>query len=113
MVTIDAFVNLPMIASMHAAHAGDDLTNPRVSPIHADDHRGLAPAFILAASHDPFVDQGRAYAAVLQAAGVPVEYSCYQGTIHAFVTMGGAVNVANTAVAEAATAVAAAFTASR
>ena len=41
--------------------------------------------------HDPFVDQGRAYAAVLRAAGVPVEYSCYQGTIHAFVTMGGAV----------------------
>ena len=109
MVTIDAFVNLPMIASMHAAHAGDDLTNPRVSPIHADDHSGLAPATILAASHDPLVDQGRAYAAVLRASGVPVAYSCYDGTIHAFITMGGAVDVANRAVADAASALAAAF----
>ena len=109
MVTIDAFVNLPMIASLHAAHAGDDLTNPRVSPIHADDHSGLAPATILAASYDPFVDQGRAYAAVLRASGVPVTYSCYDGTIHAFITMGGAVDVANRAVADAASALAAAF----
>jgi acetyl esterase len=100
---------LQLLIDLHAAHCGDQLLNPRASPIHAADHRGLAPAFILAASHDPFVDQGRAYAAVLAAAGVPVEYSCYQGTIHAFVTMGGAVNVANTAVAEAAAAVAAAF----
>jgi acetyl esterase len=109
MVTIDAFVNLPMIASMHAAHAGDDLTNPRVSPIHADDHSGLAPATILAASYDPLVDQGRAYAAVLRASGVPVDYSVYDGTIHAFFTMGGAVDVANRAVADAASALRAAF----
>ena len=109
MVTIDAFVNLPMIASMHAAHAGDDLTNPRASPIHADDHSGLAPATIFAASHDPFVDQGRAYAAVLRASGVPVAYSCYDGTIHAFFTMGGAVDVAKQAVADAASALATAF----
>ena len=113
MVTIDAFIGLEQITGIHAAHCGDQLLNPRASPIHAADHRGLAPAFILAASHDPFVDQGRAYAAVLRAAGVPVEYSCYQGTIHAFVTMGGAVNVANAAVAEAAAAVAAAFAGSR
>ena len=104
MLTIDAFIGLDQIVGFHAAHCGDQLLNPRASPIHAEDHRGLAPAFILAASHDPFVDQGRAYAAVLRAAGVPVEYSCYQGTIHAFVTMGGAVNVANAAVAEAAAA---------
>ena len=111
MVTIDAVVNLPLIASMHAAHAGDDLTNPRVSPIHADEHRGLAPATILAASYDPLVDQGRAYAAVLRANDVPVAYTRYEGTIHAFFTMGGAVDVANQAVADAASALAAAFTA--
>ena len=113
MVTIDAFVGLDQVIELHAAHCGDQLLDPRASPIHAVDHRGLAPSFILAASHDPFVDQGRAYAAVLRAAGVPVEYSCYQGTIHAFVTMGGAVNVANAAVAEAAAAVAAAFARAR
>ena len=41
--------------------------------------------------------------------GVPVAYSCYEGTIHAFLTMGGAVDVANQAVADAATALATAF----
>lgn len=109
MVTIDAFVNLAMISSMHAAYAGDRLLDPRVSPIHADDHTGLAPATILAASHDPLVDQGRAYAAVLRASGVPVAYHRYEGTIHAFVTMGGAVDVAHRAIADAASALAAAF----
>ena len=82
---------------------------PARLPIHADDHSGLAPATILAAGHDPLVDQGRAYAAVLRASGVPVTYSCYDGTIHAFITMGGAVDVANQAVADAASALAAAF----
>ena len=53
--------------------------------------------------------KGRAYAAVLRASGVPVTYSCYDGTIHAFLTMGGAVDVANRAVADAASALAAAF----
>ena len=109
MVTIDAFIGLEQITGLHAAHCGDQLLNPRASPIRAEDHSGLAPAFILAASHDPFVDQGRAYAAVLRAAGVPVAYSCYDGTIHAFFTMGGAVDVARTAVAEAAAKLAAAF----
>jgi acetyl esterase/lipase len=109
MVTIDAFIGLDQITAIHAAHCGDQLLDPRASPIHAEDHSGLAPAFILAAGHDPFVDQGRAYAAVLSASGVPVTYSCYVGTIHAFFTMGGAVGVANTAVAEAASALARAF----
>ena len=109
MVTIDAFVGLGQIAALHAAHCGDQPLNPRASPIHAEDHSGLAPAFILAASYDAFVDQGRAYAAVLRAAGVPVTYSCYEGTIHAFFTMGGAVDIANAAVAEAADTLASAF----
>jgi acetyl esterase/lipase len=109
MVTIDAFVNLAMISSMHAAHCGADLLDPRASPIHAEDHSGLAPASILAASHDPLVDQGRAYAAVLRASGVPVTYTCYDGAIHAFITMGGAVDIANRAVADVSQGLADAF----
>ena len=98
-LTIDAFVNFDMISGMHAAHAaGHDVLDPRLSPIHADDHRGLAPATIVAAAHDPLVDQGRAYAAALRRSDVPVTYRSYDGTIHAFLTMGGAVDVANTAV---------------
>jgi len=109
MVTIDAFINLAMITAMTAAHCGADLLDPRASPIHAEDHSGLAPASIFAASHDPLVDQGRAYAALLRASAVPVTYSSYEGAIHAFITMGGAVDIANRAVADVAKTLAEAF----
>lgn len=109
MLTVDAFVNFDMISGMHAAHCGDHVLDPRASPIHADDHRGLAPATIVAAAHDPLVDQGRAYAAALRRSDVPVTYRCYDGTIHAFLTMGGAVDVANQAVSDIAADLSAAF----
>jgi acetyl esterase len=109
MLTVDAFVNFDMISGMHAAHCGDRVLDPRASPIHADDHRGLAPATIVAAAHDPLVDQGRAYAAALRRSDVPVTYRCYDGTIHAFVTMGGAVDIAATAVDDIADDLRAAF----
>lgn len=102
MITIDAFINEAMLADMIAAHVGDDVLNPRASPLRAADHSGLAPAFILAASYDPLVDQGRAYEAVLRRAGVDTEYTCYDGTIHAFFTYGAAADVANRAVADVA-----------
>lgn len=98
MLTIDAYINFEMLSDMHAAHHRGEPCHPRVSPIYADDHCGLAPATIVAASHDPLVDQGRAYAAALRRSGVPVTYRRYDGTIHAFVTMGAVVDVANQAV---------------
>ena len=109
MLTIDAFVNFDMISGLHAAHCGDNVLDPRASPIHADDHSGLAPATIVAAAHDPLVDQGRAYAAALRRSEVPVTYRCYDGMIHAFLTMGGAVDVANQAVSDIAADLRAAF----
>lgn len=111
MINVDAFLNEAMVSGLVEAHVGDSVLDPRASPLRATDHAGLAPAFILAASHDPLVDQGRAYAAVLQRAGVPVDYSCYEGTIHAFFTFGAAVDVANTAVSEVAAKLAQAFSA--
>lgn len=103
MISVDAFLNETMVAGLVEAHVGDAVLDPRASPLRAADHSGLAPAFILAAGHDPLVDQGLAYAAVLRRAEVPVEYSCYEGAIHAFFTFGAAVEVANTAVSEVAT----------
>ena len=65
----------------------------RVSPLRAADHSGLPPAFIVTAEFDPLRDDGRAYAAKLRDAGVPVTYSEYDGMIHGFYWMQGVVDV--------------------
>lgn len=77
-------------------------TDPRASPYYAADHSGLAPAFIQTAEYDPLRDEGRAYAERLTAAGVPVEYRCYEGMIHGFARMGARVDTALTALDDAA-----------
>lgn len=47
--------------------------DPRVSPLRASSHDGLAPAWIGTSLTDPLLDEGLAYAAVLAQDGVPVE----------------------------------------
>ena len=61
-----------------------DADNPRASPLLAEDVSGSAPAFVVTASHDPLLDEGKAYADKLGAAGVPIEYVCYEGVTHGF-----------------------------
>jgi acetyl esterase len=56
--------------------------DPLISPIHASDHAGLAPAVIVIAEYDPLGDEGAAYAAKLRTAGVPVRLNRYLGAIH-------------------------------
>ena len=75
-------------------------TDWRASPLLAASHAGLPPAFVLTAAYDPLVDEGRAYAERLAAAGVQVVYREYPGMVHGFVLFGGAVDAANAAVAE-------------
>jgi acetyl esterase/lipase len=65
-----------------------DWTSPEVSPLLADDHRGLPPALVVTAGFDPLRDEGADYAATLRAAGVPVTYRCYDDQVHGFVSMG-------------------------
>lgn len=62
----------------------------RFNPILADSLRGSPPALIIAAEFDPLVDEGKAYAALLTAAGTPVEAHCFAGMIHAFMSLAGA-----------------------
>ena len=51
----------------------------------ADDHEGLAPAFVLLAECDPLVDDGLAYADKLRAAGNAVELELVRGVTHDFI----------------------------
>ena len=59
--------------------------NPLASPLFADDHSGLPPALVQVAEHDPLRDDGRRYAAKLQAAGVPVRLTEYAGMPHGYI----------------------------
>ena len=72
----------------------------RASPLVAASHAGLAPAFILTAGYDPLVDEGRAYAERLAAAGVAVAYREYDDMVHGFILFGGVVDTAHRAVEE-------------
>jgi acetyl esterase len=77
-----------------------DPTDPRASPIRAEDLTGLAPAVVVTAGFDPLVDQGEAYARRLRDAGVHVVYRCYDSLAHAFTAFTGAVPAADIACRE-------------
>ena len=64
-----------------------DRSHPHASPLRADDFSDLPPAHFIFAEHDPLLDEGQAYAAKLEAAGVPVTSTLFPGQIHAFFTL--------------------------
>ena len=68
-------------------------SEPRASPLLGGDLAGLPPALVVTAGCDPLHDEGKAYADRLAAAGVPVEYRCFESTIHAFMSFAGAIPV--------------------
>ena len=71
--------------------------------------RGVAPALVITAEYDPLRDEGEAYAAKLQAAGVDAKASRYDGVIHGFFSMGDLVPEGKAAIDEAAEALRAAL----
>jgi acetyl esterase len=81
----------------------------RASPLLATDLSGLPPALIITAGFDPLLDDCVAYADRLEAAGVAVEYRCYEGMIHGFITLGKLFTAAGEAITLAAAALDAAL----
>ncbi|MGH3635701.1 alpha/beta hydrolase [Mycobacterium sp.] len=59
-------------------------TDPRVSPLLADDLSGLPPALITVVGFDPLRDEGERYATALGAAGNAVDRRCFGSLTHAF-----------------------------
>jgi acetyl esterase/lipase len=64
-------------------------TDPQVSPLRAPAVDGLAPAIIHTAEFDPVRDEGAAYTARVERAGVPPIHRCHSGMIHLFHGLGG------------------------
>ncbi len=66
-----------------------DRTDPRASPILADDLAGVAPAHVVTAGFDPLRDEGEDYAAALREAGVAVSLRRESDLVHGFVNAVG------------------------
>jgi acetyl esterase len=66
---------------------GCERTDPRLSPLRAEEFANLPPAFIHTAQFDPFGDEGEEYAQRLGGFGVPVHGRCHPGMIHYFYCM--------------------------
>ncbi|MFL5822557.1 MAG: alpha/beta hydrolase [Solirubrobacteraceae bacterium] len=80
----------------------EDASDPRCSPLLADDLSRLPPAYIATAGFDPLRDDGEAYAQRLRAAGVPAALRRHTGLIHGFANTVGVGHVGREAVLEAA-----------
>jgi acetyl esterase len=76
----------------------EDREDPRASPIRFASFAGLAPATIVTAECDPVRDEGRAYAARLEADDTPVVLREYAGMPHGFFGMHALVEASEQAI---------------
>jgi len=94
------FLSAEGMAWFNAQYFSDpsrEARDPRASPLLDPDLRGLPPALVVTAGCDPLHDEGKQYADRLRAAGVPVDYRCFETTIHAFMSFAAAIPAASDA----------------
>lgn len=85
------------------------IDDPRISPARAASHAGVPRAHVVTAQYDPLRDEGKAYAELLEAAGVKVTYQCYDGLMHNFIMQTAVVSKARQAMDDMAAALKDAF----
>ncbi len=81
---------------------GTDLRTPCASPLFAGDLAGWPATLVLTAEYDSLRDEAEAFAQRLQQAGVPVTCRRYDGAIHGFFQMGGALKLGRLAMQDVA-----------
>jgi acetyl esterase/lipase len=91
--------DMDWFASLYLSNVTQEVTDLRASPLLTEDLTGLPAALIVTAGCDVLRDEGKAYADRLAAAGVPVEYRCFEHTIHAFVSFNAAIPAGQEALA--------------
>lgn len=77
-----------------------DRTDPRVSPLRAEDLAELPPAVVITAQFDPLRDEGDAYAKALREAGNVVSHQRFPSLTHGFLSFGPFVPACQAAVDE-------------
>ena len=82
---------------LHYAPKGMDPSNPRISPLRADDVSGLPRTLIHTAEFDPLRDEALDYGERLTRAHSLVSYTCHPGMIHLFYGLGAVIPYARTA----------------
>ena len=75
----------------HYCPPGVDRTNPLISPLRVTSAAGLPPTYLLVAELDPLRDEGLAYAALLQRAGVPTIAREGKDLLHGYLNAVGAI----------------------
>ncbi|KZT37851.1 hypothetical protein SISSUDRAFT_817387 [Sistotremastrum suecicum HHB10207 ss-3] len=65
-------------------YGSPDPHDPRVSPLLAESHKGLPPAYLQICGMDPLRDEGIVYEKVLAENGVPTKIDIYPGLPHGF-----------------------------
>ena len=68
----------------HYLSRSGDREDWRAAPLRANDLSNLPPALVITAECDVLHDEGVAYVAAMQAAGVVVEHRDYPGMMHGF-----------------------------
>jgi acetyl esterase len=81
----------------HYTNGAVDRDSPLLNVLDAPNPELTPPTYLLAAAYDPLVDEGRAYAERLRAAGVSVLYDLQPTLPHALVNLAGAVPAARRA----------------
>jgi acetyl esterase len=69
----------------HYLRNSADISDPKASPLRAQDLSGQPETMIVTGGFDPLRSEGKAYADRLRDAGVSVQYREFEGQIHLFV----------------------------